>query len=207
MPPYHCSLGLSQALAAFSLIYPGKSLQNFCKIHSEQPFELRSSIPIPPQGVTGCQTSVVRSRNPLSSSVISIYLRGHLCMYTRSTLPPEAACCLGSPRHLGPAQLNLYEPASIISMSDSSKMRDTTSKTRAVGRPKYWRLSRRQRQGQWTLSKKPVASPWRQSRSLEKASQIRGRLFWASSEERVGLRGRPTRRLTFDQCSQLERSQ
>jgi hypothetical protein len=34
---------------------------------------------------------VVRSGNLVSSFVISIYLRGHLYMYTRPTLLPEAA--------------------------------------------------------------------------------------------------------------------
>jgi hypothetical protein len=45
-------------------------------------------------------------------------------MYTQSALlpgaglPPGAVCRLRPPRHLGLAQLNLYEPARIISMSD-----------------------------------------------------------------------------------------
>jgi hypothetical protein len=37
-----------------------------------------------------------------------------------------------------------------------------------------------------------------QNGSLEKATKNRGRPFWASSEERVKLRGSPTRQLTLD---------
>jgi hypothetical protein len=36
-----------------------------------------------------------------------------------------------------------------------------------------------------------------QNGSLEKATENRGRPFWASSEERVKLRGSPTRQLTL----------
>ena len=64
---------------------------------------MRQHLQVPKWEMRSVRRFVVRSRNPVSSSVISIYLHlaawGHLATW-------------------GSAQLSLYEPVSIISTSD-----------------------------------------------------------------------------------------
>jgi hypothetical protein len=86
---------------------------------------------------SSCQTFVVRWRNPVSSSTCHICgeIEDSCLLLYHFYLPKEKRtsictfdlpcclrqpCCLRPPYRLGPAQLNLYEPASTISMSDTS---------------------------------------------------------------------------------------